>query len=186
VLLAIDAEAVMTLLYSAAYSSGGVYLRLQVLAFALLVILDIMFHALMVAGKQNLAGGVLLAFVPVAAAMNLVLIPHLGALGAATALLLAVGLAATVGAFLTYRRFGSLVRWPSLGRVVSAGALTALVGAQIPAVGPWLVVKFVILLGLYGLLLALLKEVSRADLRVLALAPSGWDPRGSLKRGPTI
>jgi hypothetical protein len=43
------------------------------------------------------------------------------------------------------------------------------VDRQIPLVGPWLLLKFFVLLGVYSVLLGLLKELSREDLKSFAL-----------------
>lgn len=169
VLIAVDADALMVVLYSHAYGSGGIYLTLQVIAFAFSAFLDIFFQALMAAGKHYQSAGILLALVPLALLINVALIPQLGATGAAISLVLTITLGTVVAAVLAYRRFGSLISLSTVTRVSVATALMAILGMQIPIGGLWVVLKFSVLLGVYIMLLSLLKELSWQDLRAFAV-----------------
>jgi O-antigen/teichoic acid export membrane protein len=100
---------------------------------------------------------------------NWIFIPQLGAMGASIALMLTVCLGATIAVILAYRRFGALIRPLTVARVIVATVLMVFVDRQIPLVGPWLLLKFFVLLGVYSVLLGLLKELSREDLKSFAL-----------------
>lgn len=180
-LIALNADMLMVLLFSHAYGSGGPFLTLQVIAFTLSAFLDIFFQALMAAGKHYQSAGILVALVPMAWLLNLMMIPHLGAVGAAVSLVLTVTVGAVLAAVLVWRRFGSVIGLATLARVSAATALTAVLGMQIPAASPWLVLKFSLLLGLYTLLLSWLKELNWQDLRAFALWQKATDSLGEHK-----
>jgi O-antigen/teichoic acid export membrane protein len=163
----------MALLYSDVYAPSGAYLRFQLLAFGSFAFLDVFFHALMAAGRYYHSAGILLALIPVAVLLNVLLIPPWGATGAVTALVVTIGLGAVAAAALTAWRYGSLVRLVTVVRVLVATALTALLGAQIVTTGFWVLVELALLLGVYGLILCLLREVGWDDLRPFALWQRG-------------
>jgi stage V sporulation protein B len=169
VLLAMHAEAVMALVYSKVYVAGGVYLRLQLIAIVLLAFLNIFTNVLAAGGKYTQSVGLLSALIPAAMLLNTGLIPQFGAVGAATSLVLTSGIGAGTGAILVRRQFGVLIRPSTVVRVIVAIALVALVGTQIPLVGAGLLLKFFALLGGYVLLLSVLREIKREDLRAFAL-----------------
>jgi stage V sporulation protein B len=173
VFLALNAEPVMALLYSDMYAVSGVYLRFQLVAFGLLAFLDVFFQALMAAGRYYYSAGILLALIPVALLLNIVLIPPFGPMGAVTALVMTIGLGTAAAAGLAARRYGSLIKLSTVGRVVAATALTAFLGVQISAVNFWVVVELAALLGVYTLLLCLLRELGWDDLRPFMLWQKG-------------
>jgi O-antigen/teichoic acid export membrane protein len=169
VLLAFHSETVMVLLFSEIYATGGIYLSLHLIAFGLTVFLDLFFNALMAAGKHDQSATILLALIPVALLLNVVLISHFGAMGAATSLVVTVCLGTIVGSVLVYRQFGTWIRLSAAARVILATALVALIDTQIPISGSWVLAKIVALLGIYFLLLGLLKELTWQDLNAFAL-----------------
>ena len=141
-LLALHSQAVLTLLYTGVYATGGTYLGLQLIAFVLLAFLDMFFHAIAVAGKPYHSAGVLLALIPIAILFNILLIPKFGALGAATALMLTVGLATMSAAFLAYQRFGPLLRLKTIVNVATSTAIIIFISLLMPVKGLWLFLKF--------------------------------------------
>lgn len=178
-LLALHAEAAMMFLYSDVYAAAGLYLSLQLIAFGLLVFLDIFLHALMAAGKHYQSAGILLALIPVASLFNLVFIPQFGAIGAATSLVLTIFLGTTIATICTYQRFGSLIPLSTLVRVSMATGFIVLISSKISIEGPWLILKLIVLIGVYTLLLIILKELSRQDLKALALWQKGTTLNGA-------
>jgi hypothetical protein len=93
----------------------------------------------------------------------------MGADGAALALAITMSVAALVTSVLTYRQFGFLVRLSTVARVIVAAGVVGLVSTYIPADGIALVVKLTVLLGLYLVILVLLREIGRDDLRPFAV-----------------
>ncbi len=168
-LLALDGREVMVLLYSSAYAAGAAVLGLQLLAFGLFAFLDTLLHALLAAGQHYRAAGLLVALVPVAVAANLALVPRWGAVGAAAALATTIGLGAALAGARAFRRYGALIRAATLARVLAAALVVAALGTQISAGGLWLPVKLTALLGVYGGLLAALRELKWNDLSALVV-----------------
>jgi O-antigen/teichoic acid export membrane protein len=159
-LLTLHSQAVLMLLYTGVYATGGTYLGLQLITFMLLSFLDMFFNAITVAGKPYHAAGILLALIPIALLFNLLLIPKFGPLGAATALMLTTGLATLMAAFLAYQRFGPLLRLKTIVNVAASTAIITLISLWIPVMGFWFLLKFFILLIIYLLVLSLLRELS--------------------------
>jgi hypothetical protein len=125
--------------------------------------------ALAAAGRPAYPAWLLAALVAPATALCLALIGRYGGVGAAAAQAIVVGVGAGFAAWATWRRFRALVAPVTLVRVGCATALTALISAQISITGPWLVMKLAALFVLWGLLLVLLKELTLADLKPLAI-----------------
>jgi O-antigen/teichoic acid export membrane protein len=172
-IVALHAEEVIELFYTSVYAPGGLYLRYQFIAFAALPFLDMFFQALMVSGRYYYAASILLCLTPVALVCNVILVLQSGPLGAAIALMLTVCLGTLVAALLAYQRFGPLMRAETVARVMIAAALMTLIDTQIALVGPWLLLKFVVLLGLYIVFLSLLKELRQEDLKPFAVWQRG-------------
>jgi O-antigen/teichoic acid export membrane protein len=99
---------------------------------------------------------------------NVALVPAFGAMGAATALgLTAVGATLMTGLALS-RQFGALIRPATCLRGLVATAVMAGLAHYLVWTGPWLLLKY-LLLGVYGGVLAVLREVDAEDVAALAL-----------------
>jgi O-antigen/teichoic acid export membrane protein len=169
VLLGIDADRVVTLLFGADYAPAGAILRWQLVAFALLPLLDLCFMALAADGRPGLPAWLLAALIAPAAGLCLALINRHGGAGAAAAQAIVVAIATALAALAAWRRFRTLVPPLTLLRVGGASALTALLSAQISIAGPWLVVKLGALAAVWLVLLVLLRELTPADLKAFAI-----------------
>jgi O-antigen/teichoic acid export membrane protein len=168
-ILSRHAETVMVLVYSSAYASGGIYLGIQLITFMLVAFLDLFLHALMAAGRRYQSASILLVMIALALPLNLVLIPQAGPLGAAAALLLTMSLGTAFVTGLAYWRFGPLIRKTTLARVLVATAAVGLIDAHLSVGDQWLLAKFIALVGIYALLLSLLRELGWHDLNALTL-----------------
>ena len=165
------AEDLMSLLYSSVYRPGGAYLRLQVIAFGLFAMFDLLGNALGAAGNYYRALSTVIFLIPVELILNRLLIPQFGGMGAAGSVALTMCIGICIMGSVAYYRFGPLIKLPTLLRVVVASALIALLSKQLTVVGSWLLVKFVVLLAGYVLMLALLGELKGDDLKGFAF----WD-----------
>jgi O-antigen/teichoic acid export membrane protein len=154
----------MTVFFSGEYAGGGRFLLLQLLAFGLYALLDAFAQSLMAVGSQWRTAGVLVGLVPLVWLGNLVLIPTLGPMGAAVSLALGVFLGAGVLGLLARRRHGALFHWPTVARVMAAGAAIGLIGYLVDAPGAWVLLESAALAGVYLLLLWSLGELTVADL----------------------
>ncbi len=166
VILAMDASAVLGLLYSPLYAPGGAFLRIQLAGFAVFALVDAFSHALMAAGYQWLAAGILLAGVPVVGIGTYVLIPWMGPAGAAVGMVAGLACCALLTGAVTRLKFGPLVPFATLLRVGVAAAVVALVSAVVRIQGPWLLAKLAVLGCLYLILLWMFGEISQDDLRL--------------------
>lgn len=170
-LLSVDAGPVVTFLFGASYAPAGDILRWQLVAFALLPLLDLCFMALAADGRPAYPAGLLAALIAPAVILCLALVTTHGGAGAAAAQALVVAIATALAALAAWRRFRTLVTPLTLLRVGCATALTTLLSAQISVAGPWLAAKLAALFSVWVLLLVLLRELTSADLKPFAI----WD-----------
>ena len=169
VLLTVDAQAVMELLFANRYAPAAEILAYQVIGFVAFAFLDIACVAMMAYGRFVYCAGILMALVPLGLALNFLLIPPWGGPGAAIALLLTAVVGAVIAASIASRQFGLLIVPTATLRIGIAALVLMLLTLQLPAHGIWLVPKFVALLTVYLLVLALLREITAEDLQALAV-----------------
>jgi O-antigen/teichoic acid export membrane protein len=163
VTLGINGTEVLSLLFSRAYAEGQRFLPFQLVGFGLFALIDAFAHALMAAGRQRLVACALVATIPLAWLGNYLLIPWLGPLGAAIAMVCGTAIGAVASGGMAYRHFGSLVPFSTLVRVLVAAAVVGLVSVAIQVQGPLVIIKLGLLGGLYLLVLYLLGEITGKD-----------------------
>lgn len=168
-LLALTAEELLSFLYAGAYTTGASVLALQVFAFALFGIARAYSGMLIAQGSPYLVTGLACLAIPVAIGLNVALVPSLGALGAATSLVLTASVTTVTTGWMLVRRFGSLIRFRTLLKALVGAAVMALMAPYIVLTGPWLVLKYMLLLGIYALVLILLRELDEEEVSALAL-----------------
>jgi O-antigen/teichoic acid export membrane protein len=169
VLLWLEADAIMQLLYGSAYISGAEVLRLLALGFVALAFLDLLFHPVMAANHFTWAAATLVALVPLSALLNLWLIPVAGAPGAALAMAVVMALGMVCGLVLARRCFGAIINSGTLVRVVVAVTVIGMLARLSPVPLPWLLPKLAMLGVTYLALLLLLREVTVHDLKTLSI-----------------
>ena len=123
----------------------------------------------MTSGRFAFGAGTQAALIPANLILNIMLVPTLGAIGVALALLLTMAGAAAIGIVACVHRFGPIVVPLSLLRCAGAGAVIAGAAALSPIDGAMLPVKFAVLGVLYLLLLAASREFKVADVTALFL-----------------
>lgn len=165
--IAVEAEAIMRLVFSSAYAGAGDYLRLLIFAYVLLAFLVIAVSILRARGDLYLTVWLGAALVALLAALSALLIPTHGAAGAAVALLITTGAGAAVSAVLVSRRIGALIRLRTLLGAGIGSAAVAFAATWIPTSGIPLVVEGTVLLGLYALWLTAIGELKRKDYEAL-------------------
>jgi O-antigen/teichoic acid export membrane protein len=168
-LFALTAEELLTFLYTGAYATGTPVLALQVFAFALFGIARAYSGMLIAQGSSYLATGLACLAIPVALGLNVALVPSFGPVGAAVSLVLTASFTTVTTGWMLARQFGSLIRFSTLLRALAAVAIMALIAPYIVLTGTWLMLKYVLLLGIYGLVLMLLRELDHEDVAALAL-----------------
>jgi len=140
VLLCANASEVMQLLYGREYAAGGPILALLSIAFSMIALFDVLFSALMAAGRMVLSAGVLLALIPVLYLLDVVWIAPYGAVGAASAVAVAMGVGAVASGVLTHYLVAPPVELATLARIGAAGLVAGIVSLLVPATGLWLLV----------------------------------------------
>lgn len=168
-LLVLDAEDVMRLLYGEDYASGGAILSLLCGAFTLFTFLDIYFHVLMAHGRFAIGALVLGGLIPALILLNMALIPTFRGVGAAAATLAVLGAGAIIATVLAYRQIGALVRLATFVRVSIAGLFIAVLSVASTVTGPLLVIKLAGLTLMYLLVLAITGELTKHDLKTIAV-----------------
>jgi O-antigen/teichoic acid export membrane protein len=169
VLIAVEAEEIMTLLYSAQYISGGHVLRIQIFGFSLFAFLDTFLIILQARGEIYTSMGIGFGLILLMVVLSLVLVPIFGPLGAALTLTVTMGVGVAITGVFVYRRFGAVLTLPVLIKVGVATAIAVVAGAHISISGPLLLLQYIGLIVLYTLTLALLGKLTWEDLRPFAL-----------------
>jgi O-antigen/teichoic acid export membrane protein len=169
VLLWLEADAIMRLLYGSAYVSGAEVLRLLALGFLALAFLDLLFHSVMAAGHFAWAAATPVALVPVSVLLNFWLIPVAGAPGAALAMVVVMALGMVCGLVLARRCFGATMISGTLVRVLVAAAVTGALARLFAVPLPWVLPKLAMLGLAYLALLVLLRELTVHDLKPLGV-----------------
>lgn len=172
VLLCANASEVMELLYGEEYASGGRILALLSIAFSMIAIFDVLFSALMAAGRMVLSAVVLIALVPLLYLLDAAWIASYGAVGAALASAVAMGIGALASFILTHRILAPPVRLATLGRVGVAGLVAGVASLLVSATGLWLLVELACAGILYLAILWMSGEVSLHEARHFAV----WKP----------
>jgi O-antigen/teichoic acid export membrane protein len=163
VILGANAAAVLSLLFSGAYAEGQRFLPLQLFGFSLFAVVDVFANALMAAGRQRLVAVVLTSIVPLVWAGNYLLIPRLGAVGAALSLVVGVAVGAIVTGIFTRLHFGAVHGWSTIVRVLIATVVVVLASSTVDVAGTMILVKLAALSVLYLLALYLLGEIKKED-----------------------
>jgi hypothetical protein len=78
-----------------------------------------------------------------------------------------MGIGTMIGAIFVYRHLGCLIQLSTVTRVAGATLLMAIMSTQITVTGHWLILKLVLLLGLYGFFLVIVKEITWRELKVV-------------------
>ena len=167
IFVAIDARPILRLLFPSSYYGGGSHLGLQVSAFGLLIVLDILLTLLKARGDFYLTVIVGLAMVVILTPLGFILIPEYGTLGAASSFLLTVLIGATASGILVYHRFGVLIRTATFINGVVATTIVIPPAFVLPAQGIWLIAKYLFIGLVYVGLLWVLRELRRDDLQPL-------------------
>jgi O-antigen/teichoic acid export membrane protein len=163
VLVAIDGEPMLQLLFPVGYQGGGTVLGLQTFAFALLTILVILLSILTARGDFHTPVVIGLAMVVGLLALASILIPKYGTLGAAFSFALTVLIGTTVSGTLVNRRFEVLISRSTLVKGMIATAVLIPPAFVLSAHGLWLIPKYLVITLVYAGLLWLLGELRRQD-----------------------
>jgi O-antigen/teichoic acid export membrane protein len=165
VVTAATSRGIMTLLFGANYGEAHLLLTLLVLALCLSSMLKLMLELLAAADHPGRRLAFVAGLLPIAVALNILLIRRMGAPGAAFASLITMAAATLIGGMLVYRTLGALPpAVTALRCAVSAGIVYAL-GVMWEAEGIMVIVKVAVLSAVYLALLFATRELHGKDMR---------------------
>jgi O-antigen/teichoic acid export membrane protein len=165
--VALDAERIMTFLFSAKYSGGGEVLRVLIFAYALLAFLVSFSHMLLGRGEFYLVALLGFGLLAVMVGTGMILVPRAGGVGAAFSLLAATSVGAALYAFLVRRRFGGLILRRTFLRGILASLAALALALLVRVDGILLVPKYAVVFAVYLVVLALTREIKEKDLAAL-------------------
>jgi O-antigen/teichoic acid export membrane protein len=165
-------DKVVSLIYGAEFEGSATIIR--ILAVYLFTLVGYSNGPLLNAtGKQHFFAWTQGLAVGATGILCLLLIPRWGPVGAAIAFVSPAIATFFVHSTASHRQVGLSLPWSAMGKVLVATLLMGLVAFTSLRLGvPWLAVVFIVAPSAYGLSLLLLGIVKRAELQVLAGAPS--------------
>lgn len=168
VLIGVQAAPLMALLFSDPYAAGADLLRILIVGQG---IFNTLFFALMstlvAINAQMIGARIAVLAVPFALLCNALLVPPLGAVGAAVAALLPALGASAVALVLVWRRLGPVLEIRTLARIMLVSAIVGGIAQFLPTSGLLVLLELAVL-GLAALGLAMLLRVfTLSDIRPL-------------------
>jgi stage V sporulation protein B len=170
---ALQSKEIMLLIYSDAYVDSARFFVPLLLGCGMLALLLTMLNCLIAAKRRYLAAGILVALLPTLLVLGVVLTSAFGPIGAAHSFLATTSLGALASLIAVHRHFGYPARLAMLMRVSVATGLVAMLGAFLHLPGLGVVLVLGILQCAYWILLLLLKELGKEDLRPFAVWQTG-------------
>ncbi len=165
VLIAATAQPLMTFLYGRTYGPAGALLAILIWAQTFYAFLTVLTALLIAESKPNVVMVLALGLLPISGALNLVLVPLWGTVGAASSTATATLVGLLVSYLLARRDFGPIVEWRSTLAIVAAAALSGALALWWHPRGMLLVPAYVVLWGADIVALWFLGEIRPADLQ---------------------
>jgi len=162
--LMVGADDLMSWLYSGTFRSGGVFVRVLILYAISLPFMDLFASAMSAKGEPYRGGLTLLLMIPLAIAVNVVLVRRYGAVGAAYGSAAAGLISAGVLGVFVVQRFGSLMTFRTCANLVVATGLMILAAAQLASLRLLPALTVTVGLVVYAASLIVLKELRAHDL----------------------
>ncbi len=163
VLIAASSKPFLTLFYSSAYSEAASVLSVLILGSAFLSVFATLAAVSTGSGKPKVEMILSIVFLGALGLLSWQWIPRFGMRGSAYAVLLTSFLAAVAIAAYIYHRYGGLLSWLSLLRIMGVGGIIYFLTRLWPASGIMLLVQYALLGTLFYLLLYLWGEIRRED-----------------------
>ncbi len=168
-LIALKAGPVMELLYSSRYMAGARFLSILVFGIGLLYTFMTTLCAILIAGGLPAASAATaLCLVPLGLCTGILFVMQGGAEGAALSAAITMAVGTLLAGILVRRSIGPVLLPSTLIRVGLATALMTIVGMHFDYRGLGLLVECALLLVFYLVLLGLLGELKREDLKMIA------------------
>jgi O-antigen/teichoic acid export membrane protein len=162
-ILAANALPLLLLVFKPGYALAAVPLRIAPFGMLAFCVYYLMSTALIGSGRPFLAAAIGAVTLAVDVALNALLIPRHGLLGAAAATCGALAIGAVLSAVVIRSILHASLPLTTLARVAIAAAATAAASSLWPVTGPVVLIKGGILTALFGGALLVLREIGRED-----------------------
>ena len=173
-LISATSSDLVSLAYSSRYIEAANPLSVLVFGLAFLAVFLVLAHIIMGGGKPSVVFGIALPLVAIDIALNIVLIPRYGLVGAAWATTITALIGMTVAAIYVFRHFKALVSARSVIKICLASLAIYAIALQVSLSPFFLPLIYVGLFAVYFGLLLLMKEFSKEDVetfkRIIPLA----------------
>jgi len=163
-LISATSGSLVSLFYSQRYTEAAAPLSILIFGLALFSIFFVLSHVVMGSNRPGVVFGIAVFVAAIDLALNLILVPRHGLLGAAWATTMATLAGAVVTAVYVLWRFEALVSIKSFARICGASAAVYLVARLIPTPPALLPLIYLGLFAAYFGLLALLREFGKEDI----------------------
>ena len=167
-LFSANAAEVLKLIYKPEYQAGASALAVVAYGMLLFGFLQVATTIISASGRPRVSLIVAVITLAVSVAINVVLIPSRGLVGAAIATTAAMLLGTAIASGYLLRRFGALAPWLSIVRIGTASLLTYAAALFFPVSSrPLIIVKLAVLSLVYFAALIIAREVGKNDLAML-------------------
>lgn len=163
-LISATSSSLVSLLYSQRYAEAAAPLSILIFGLALFSIFFVLSHVVMGSNRPGVVFSIAVLVAAIDVALNLMLVPQHGLLGAAWATTVATLVGAVIAAVYVLWRFGALVSIKSFARICGASAAVYLIARSIPTPPALLPLIYLGLFTIYLGFLALLKEFGKEDI----------------------
>lgn len=167
VLIAATSSQLLQLLYTESYVSAADSLAWLVVGLAFITVFAALANVIIAMGRPGTAMIIAGGGLSLAVLFCWLLIPHFGLVGASIATMIGGGVAMLLALLVVSRQFPHIVSWVSTMKIFLASAGMYVVSIFIHLLVLWLPLVYIILAVVYGIILLVLREITREDLLVL-------------------
>jgi len=160
-------DSLVSLLYSSSYIEAGLPLSILIFGLGFLAVFNVLSTIISASGKPTISFSFVFALVFIDIILNRIFIPEYGLKGAAIATTFTMGIGLVLASVYVYKKFKTLVDYKSFIRVIFASLVVYMISCKISVSGILLLLEYMILFGLYFLILIGIKELKKDDLKVL-------------------
>lgn len=160
------ASDLVSLVYSAKYAPAAEPLKILIFGWALLALFQLLATILSAGGYPKLPAYIVSLSLLISFLLNYILIPAYGLPGAALATTMAGFFAVSLAAIYVHKIYGALIDLSSVLKIIGASAAVNLLAGNVKIGYDFLPVEYIILAGVYILILVVLKEINNQDFQV--------------------
>jgi O-antigen/teichoic acid export membrane protein len=162
-LISSTSNEIIELIFSNKYLPGSTPLSILIIGTGFLAIFTVLTSILNGASKPHLSMIISLVGIILIFLFGIYLIPIFGLVGAALATTLGSIIVTTISCILIYKNFNTLLSLSSFFKILLSSIAIYLLSFLIKLPIFFLPLKYILLLGIYGILLVLLKEINKLD-----------------------